>query len=73
MFIRFSSHRAREYGLQALSRTPQAYWSMQRKTHPGGVYDVTEQEAEQIQAYSGHARFTVLRGPYDDLHHCWPA
>lgn len=72
IYIRFSSHRARDYGLRAIDRKPQAYWSLTRNTHPGGVYAVTEAEAEQMRAYSDHARFTRLRGPYDDLRECWP-
>jgi hypothetical protein len=71
IYIRFSSHRAREYGLRALDRKPQAYWSLKRRTGPGGVYLVTEDEARAMRAYSGHARFTRLRGPFEDLWECW--
>lgn len=70
LYIRFSSHRARQYGLRALDRKPQAYWSLARRTHPGGVYAVTEDEARAMREYSNHARFTRLRGPYTDLHPC---
>lgn len=70
-FIRFGSHRARMYGLQALPRKPQAYWSFKRDTGPGGVYEVTEEEIARMRASSHHARFTRLRGPYDDLRECW--
>jgi len=71
-YIRFASHRAREYGLRALPRRPQAYYSFRRQTGPGGVYLVTEPEIDQMRASSGHARFTRLRGPVDDLLECWP-
>jgi hypothetical protein len=71
IFVRFGSHRARSYGLRALSRKPQAYFSLRRKTGPGGVYLVTRAEATQMQAASQHARFTELRGPFDDLQPCW--
>ena len=71
IYIRFGSHRARQYGLRALDRKPRAYWSMQRKTGPGGVYAVTEDEARAMRAYSCHARFTRLRGPFTDLCECW--
>ena len=71
IYIRFASHRAREYGLRALDRQPQAYWSLARETGPGGVYAVTEAECQAMRAYSDHARFTRLRGPYEDLRECW--
>jgi len=71
IYIRFSSHRARAYGLRALDRKPQAYYSFKRRTHPGGVYAVTEDEARAMRAYSNHARFTRLRGPFEDLWECW--
>ena len=71
-FIRFSSHRARSYGLRALDRHPQAYFSFHRKTGPGGVYEVTAEEIARMKARLGHARFTVLRAPYSDLIQCWP-
>lgn len=71
IYIRFSSHRARDYGLRALDRKPQFYYSWSRRTHPGGVCTVTEDEARAMRAYSDHARFTRLRGPYTDLLLCW--
>lgn len=71
-YIRFGSHRARQYGLQALDRRPQGFWSLRRRTGPGGVYLLTDAEVERMRAYSDHARFTVVRGPYDDLLECLP-
>lgn len=71
MFVKFGSHRARQYGLRALDRKPQAYYSFARKTGPGGVYKVTIAEAERMRASSVHAKFTVLRGPYEDLQECF--
>lgn len=71
IYIRFSSHRARQYGLRALDRKPQAYWSMRRRTHPGGVYAVTEAEIATMRVSWRHARFTRLRGPFADLRQCW--
>lgn len=71
MFIRFSSHRARHYGLRAITRTPTAFYSLRRATGPGGVYQVTPAEALVMRESSGHARFTELRAPYDDLMECW--
>ena len=72
IYIRFSSHRARDYGLRALDRqTQQAYFSCRRDTGPGGVYLMTEAEIATMRAYSRHARFTRLRGPYTDLLLCW--
>lgn len=70
IYIRFGSHRARQYGLGALDRKPQGYWSMTRHTHPGGVYAVTAAEYARIRETS-HAPCTRLRGPYDDLMECW--
>ena len=67
IFIRFASHRARHNGLAALTRKPQAYWSLHRRTGPGGVYAVTEDEIKAMRS----ARFTRLRGPYADLRECW--
>ena len=71
VYVRFSSHRARTYGLRALDRKPQAYFSFDRATGPGGCYLVTEAEVAAMRASSKHARFTILRGPYDDLSPCW--
>jgi hypothetical protein len=71
VFIRFSSHRARSYGLRALNRTPIAYFSLRRETGPGGVYRVSEDEVEVMRTSSKHARFSRLRGPFDDLSPCW--
>lgn len=71
LFIRFGSHRAREYGLRAIERKPIAYFSLRRATGPGGCYRVTVPEAQAIRAYSRHARYTVLRGPFGDLSPCW--
>ena len=71
MYIRFTSHRARQYGLRALTRTPESYFSYRRQTGPGGVYLVTEDEIRDMRAYSDHARFTRLQGPHDDLLRCW--
>ena len=70
VFVRFGSHRARDYGLRAIGRHPQAFWSLRRNTHPGGVYEITEAEVSVIQQ-EPHARFTRLRGPFDDLRRCW--
>jgi hypothetical protein len=75
IYIRFGSHRAREYGLRALGRRPQAYFSLTRETGPGGVYAVSEEEYTAIRAAIAGARWqhsvTRLRGPYDDLMECW--
>lgn len=73
IYIRFASHRAREYGLRCVHRKAQSFYSWDRSFHPGGVFAVTEDECERMRAYSTHARFTRLRGPYDDLRECWPA
>lgn len=70
IYIRFASHRARHYGLQALDRKPQGFWSLTRKTHPGGVYAVTHDEIAQMRAASDHARFTRVQGPFEDLMQC---
>lgn len=71
IYIRFQSHRARRYGLQALSRTPTAYWSQTRQTSPGGVYAITEAEVATMRASAVHARLTRIRGPFNDLQECW--
>lgn len=71
VYIRFSSHRARTYGLRAIERQPQAYWSLKRETGPGGVYAVTPAELHVMLEYSRHVRLTCLRGPYEDLRECW--
>lgn len=74
VYVRFASHRAREYGLRALTRTPQAFYSLRRETGRG-VYALTAEELATIRASVARARWatsiTVLRGPYDDLHPCW--
>ena len=57
-FIRFSSHRARSYGLRALDRHPQAYFSFHRKTGPGGVYEVTAEEIARLGDQAVHVRGT---------------
>lgn len=71
VYIRFSSHRARQYGLRALPYVPQAFFSLLRETGPGGVYAVSEADITTMREASRHARFTRLRGPYNDLHRCW--
>ena len=71
IFIRFGSHRAREYGLRAIDREPQAYFAVRRNTGPGGVYLVSEAEISAMRAYSRLVRFTRLRGPFTDLLECW--
>lgn len=71
VYIRFGSHRARRYGLRAIPRKPQAYFSFQRATGPGGCFLVSEEEIAQIQAYSRHARLTRMRAPFGDLSPCW--
>jgi hypothetical protein len=70
IFIRFSSHSSRSYALRALDRKPQGYWSLKRKTGPGGVYAVTEAEIA-ILRQSRYVHFTRVRGPHDDLLECW--
>lgn len=71
VYIKFGSHRARDYGMRAIGRKAQGYWSLRRNTGPGGCYTVTRAEVEKMRAYSKHARFTILRGPYMDLSPCW--
>lgn len=72
IFIRFTSHRARQNAFDELSRTPQGYWSLTRKTHPGGVYAITREEVLQLRAAHAYGiRFTLVRGPWDDLMTCW--
>lgn len=72
IYIRFASHRARDYALRTLDRKPQAYWSLRRSSGKG-IYAVTEAELETIRTKGGqHAQhFTQLRAPYDDLGECW--
>lgn len=72
-FIRFGSHRARDYGFRVLgldNQRTQSFYSLRRNTASGGVYLLTP---EQIAAIRGQhlVNFTVLRGPFDDLLHCW--
>lgn len=71
VYVKFGSHRAREYGFRAIGRKPQGYWSLRRRTGPGGCYAITHDEVVQMRAYSKHARFTILRGPFQDLNKCW--
>lgn len=76
IYVRFGSHRAREYGLRALAqlpdaRKPESFFSLKRETGPGGVYAVTETEITAMRSYSRHARFTRLKGPHGDLMPCW--
>jgi hypothetical protein len=70
VFIRFGSHRARDYGLRALSRRPKSFFSLRRNTSPGGVYQVTLAEVALMRAYSQHARFTSFKDR-GDLSPCW--
>ncbi len=72
IYVKFGSHRAREYALRSLKRRPQAYWSLRRNTGPGGVYAVTSVEIARFRR-EAHAKFTILRAPYDDLMPCWGA
>lgn len=70
-FVKFTSHRARDYALRELERKPTSFFSTQRETGTGGVYEVTEAEIVAMRNGSRHARFTILRPPYDDLMECW--
>jgi hypothetical protein len=70
IFIRFTSHRARDCGLRAILRCPDAYYSFRRKSGPGGIYAVSPEEADTMRKYSSLVHFTRLRGPYDDLRRC---
>lgn len=69
-FIKFTSHRSRDYALQCLDRKPPAYFSYKRETGRG-VYELTHQEIATIRTHSRAGGFTLLRGPYDDLMQCW--
>lgn len=69
-FVKFTSHRARDYGLRALDRKPTAYFSLNRDTGKG-VYEVTEEEIAKMRDSSSHAHFTRLRAPHTDLMQCW--
>lgn len=69
-FVSFPSHRAREYGLRALDRHPKSYFSFKRKLGHGGTYRVSKEEIDTMRAYSKHARFSIVKNPYD-LQPCW--
>lgn len=71
VYVRFGSHRARDYGFRALGRKPQGFFSNNRETGPGGTYLVTPDELEVMRNFSRLVRFTILRGPHNDLMKCW--
>lgn len=73
MFIKFSSHRARDNCLRALGRKgDQSYYisftSKRSEMHHQGIYDIPKEELEKIKDIKG---WTRLRGPFDDLMKCW--
>lgn len=74
-YIKFPSHRARQYALRELEARGvaecQAYYSW-RRSEGNGIYLVTDEQLAVLDhAHSQHVRFTRLRGPFDDLRMCW--
>ena len=67
IFIKFSSHRSREYGLQELGAR-QAFYSLYRETGRG-CYQVEESELLKLKE-NKRIHFSKLRAPFDDLHEC---
>lgn len=73
MYVKFTSHRSRDYAMRLLGYVrgsyPQGYYSWDRETGKG-TYKLTP---EQLEFITGKhlVWFTVLRGPYDDLRKCW--
>ena len=75
IYINFPSHRARDYALRELADKglpkPLAYYSFSRAS-TGGFYQVDAAQLAALRAAaSQHVRFTLLRGPWGDLHRCW--
>ncbi len=73
-YVRFTSHRARQYAFRALGydreHSPEGFYSFRRPMAPGGCYRLTDEEVERIRGMH-LVHFTILRGPYDDLLRCW--
>ena len=69
MFVKFTSHRARQRALVFLNPKPQGFYSLTRKT-TYGVYEISEKNYRRLK-YKGCHGMTRLRGPYDDLCKCW--
>jgi len=69
IFVRFSSHRARQKGLARLQDNHEAHYSFERRSH-GGYYKITSGDFERLKAANVKG-WTRLSGPYGDLRHCW--
>lgn len=71
-FVRFHSHRARDYGLRVLDRYPKAFYSLSHRPEKAGIYLVTPAEADKMRKSSSHARFDILKLPEAfNLAPCW--
>lgn len=68
-YVKFTSHRSRDYAARKLGGLGQSYYSFQRDTGYG-TYQLTDEQIASIRgAHLIH--FTRLRGPYTDLLRCW--
>lgn len=68
-FIKFNSHRAREYGLALIGKRP-SFFSFDRDTGRG-AFQVSEKEIAQLKDSPRAHYFSVMREPYNDLAKCW--
>lgn len=72
--VSFPSHRARDNAVRhILRREPLWLWSARRASY--GYAALLPMEVRRLIRHKkegGRLRFTILRGPYDDLYPCWP-
>jgi hypothetical protein len=75
-FVKFPSHRARQYALRELrmagllTEPLQGYYSYDRSLHHG-CYEMSDAQVNAIETSSCRlVHFTKLRGPFTDLIKC---
>jgi hypothetical protein len=74
-YVRFGSHRARQSAFAKFDEAglakPEAFYSWNRDAGKG-IYQLSEDHLSVLQDYPyGRRWYTTLRGPFDDLRHCW--
>jgi hypothetical protein len=76
VYVKFTSHRSRDYGFRAIASAgldkPQGFYSWSRNFHPGGCYQLSDEQFKALTASTSRlVRYTKVRGPYTDLLECW--
>ena len=71
--VSFMSHRARDNAMRLLKRKPTFLYSWDRGRSGKGYAAILPIELKRVRSIGPRTtmRFTVLRGPYDDLAPCW--